>query len=80
MILSKKIKVKINPSNYKHYAKHYEDIKIKDVLYVNLIHLTKGCNSLLDVKCDICGIDKKILARIYRGKRVLINIHSNIVF
>ncbi|MCK9445838.1 hypothetical protein M0Q50_02980 [bacterium] len=65
MIISNKIEVVINPSNYNHYKKLYNDIKNKDIIYVNISELTNGSHSLISVKCDICGKEKNIKYNTY---------------
>jgi len=60
MILDKIINIRINPSNYNHYTKYYNNIKIKDIISVKIEYLTKGNHSKINIQCDRCGKIKKI--------------------
>ena len=60
MIVSKKIPVKINPSNFKNYLKLNNSIKCGDIIEVDIENLSKGSRSIILVRCDICLLDKEI--------------------
>jgi len=55
MILSNKIQIRINPSNINHYKSKYDNIKINDLISVNITDLTKGSKYKVEMKCDNCG-------------------------
>jgi len=55
MILSNKIEIRINISNIKHYKKLYKNIKINDIILVNVNELTKGSRYKVKMRCDKCG-------------------------
>ena len=55
MIVSDKIQITITQSNINHYIYFYNDIKIKDIIYVNVNELTKGSHYKIKMKCDVCG-------------------------
>jgi hypothetical protein len=55
MIITDKIKINITQSNIDHYKQYYNDIKLKDSIFVNVNELTKGSHSKIEMKCDICG-------------------------
>ena len=65
MILNEEVKITINPSNLKYYSKYYDNIKIKDILFVKVNELTKGSNTIIKVKCDECDFQKSILYKDY---------------
>ena len=61
MIVDKLIKVKINKKNINHYIKFYPDVKLKDIIDIDIEkHLLKGSNQKINVKCDICEISRLI--------------------
>ena len=56
MLLSKKIKVDICPRNFKYFKeKGYIFNKVGDIIEIDVVHLTKGSHSLVEVSCDYCG-------------------------
>ena len=55
MIITDKIKINITKSNIDHYKQYYNDIKLKDSIFVNVNELTKGSHNKIEMKCDICG-------------------------
>lgn len=66
MILDKYVKVKINPSNYNYLlSKGYENFKKNDIIPVKVEDLSNGSNVLVNCKCDICGLEKKLNYRFY---------------
>ena len=61
MIVDKKIEVKITKKNIFHYIQFFPDIKLKDIIEVDIEnHLMKGSNKKINVKCDLCGIQRYI--------------------
>ena len=61
MIVDKKIKIKITKKNITHYIKFFPGIQLKDIIDVDIdIHLMKGSNKKINVKCDLCGVDRYI--------------------
>lgn len=65
MILSNIVKLKINNRQVKHYKEKGYDIKGGDEINVNVVDLTTKSNALVDVCCDKCGKEKKIMYRDY---------------
>jgi hypothetical protein len=61
MIITKKVKVRINNIN----KKHYKDVKLNDIIEVNVDELSKGSHVEIDVACDVCGKNKKMLYKTY---------------
>jgi len=45
--------------NISHYKKYYKNIKIGDIINVNIHHLPKYSKLKIDVICDICKAEKK---------------------
>ena len=51
MIVDKKIEVKITKKNIFHYIQFFPDIKLKDIIEVDIEnHLMKGSNKKINVK------------------------------
>ena len=60
MILTETLTIKINNSNIKHYKSiGYNNIKIKDEIKILVSELLPTSKYIIDVKCDICGIEYK---------------------
>jgi hypothetical protein len=60
MYLKEEVEITINPSNIKHYYKKYKDIKVRDIILVKIDDLSVGSHTIIVVKCDDCGLEKKI--------------------
>lgn len=61
MILDEKMLVKITKANIYHYIKFFPFIKIRDVIEIDIsLHLQKGSNKKINVKCDICDTTRFI--------------------
>jgi hypothetical protein len=61
MIINEYCKIKLNNSNIKTYIKLGYVGNLGEEIDVNVKDLTKGSHSLVDVKCDLCGVEKKIM-------------------
>ena len=59
MILNNKIKIKINPNSREYYNSVGYCCKNYDIIEVDVLDLSKGSNIEIEVKCDICGDEKK---------------------
>jgi hypothetical protein len=65
VILNKKIEVVINPSNFSHFKKYYDNIKKGEKKIVNFDELTKGSHSMIKLKCDNCDKEKEMQYKNY---------------
>lgn len=65
MIISEKVKVKINSNNFNHFKKFGYDIKCGQEIEVLIEQLSKGSHALIKVKCDICNKEKFIKYKDY---------------
>jgi len=66
MIITKKVDIKINPSNCNYLkSKGYENLKTNDIISVNVEDLSNGSHAIIDCKCDICGKEKSLMYRYY---------------
>lgn len=66
MILTKNIDITINPSNFKHFKElGYLKIKKGSIINIPIVDLNCGSNYIINVKCDICGNEKKLSYRNY---------------
>ena len=64
LVVPQTFKVRINPSNYKHYKeKGYEFKKCGDFIEVDVLDLHPGSHEMVKVTCDICGKESKIWYR-----------------
>ena len=60
MIIDKFIKIKLNPTNITRLKNCGYFGKIGDCVDVSIEHLSNGCNSSVNVMCDICKCEKII--------------------
>ena len=66
MILTEKVDVKIYSKNINYYKKlGYVNLHNNDIITINISELSIGSHILVDVKCDICGKEKKITFQKY---------------
>lgn len=67
MIIDKTIIVKITKRNINHYLLYYNDIKLRDIISIEIVHLQKNSNKKVNVECDICGIHRYIMYQSYNN-------------
>jgi len=60
MILTKKVKVKINKMNINHYISLGYVVNLRDIVEIYTDDLIRGSKIIIDIKCDICGKEKKL--------------------
>ena len=73
MILDKKVNVRINNINIKYYNQFYKNLKLNKIISVPINKLTKGSKVEINVKCDDCGIEKKMkYSEYYRFSKGLV--------
>jgi len=60
MILSKKINIRIIPRILKYYQNIGYVVKVGEIITIDIVDLSKGSNIKIDVKCDVCGKEKKL--------------------
>ena len=65
MILDKNVEINITSNNIRFYKNLYLDIKIKSIIILDINNLNSGCGIKINVKCDYCGIEKKVVYNKY---------------
>jgi len=60
MIVDKSVKVSVNPKNMKYYNQYFTNIKVGQILDVDINILNKNSNLKVLSKCDRCGKEKYI--------------------
>ena len=65
MILNNFIEIKITKKNIDHFISFYKNIKLKDIIKVKPEQLQNGSNTRIDVRCEICGIERNIKYQAY---------------
>lgn len=65
MIITEKLKIKVNPANLKNLKQFMPDIKAFDIVEIPVSYLTNTSHIKVDVVCDVCGIRKNIAYRSY---------------
>ena len=67
MYLSRDINVIINSANFKHYRQFNKNIKCKNIYIFDIDNLTKSSSALINIKCDICDIEKELKYKDYKS-------------
>ena len=65
MILDKIIRIKINNYCINHYRKIGYIINEYDIIDIPVEHLMTTSHQIINVKCDVCGKEKKLQYRRY---------------
>lgn len=65
MLLTKNVNIRINNINKKYYINYFKDIKLNDIIMVDVNLLTSGSKVKIDAKCDDCGIIKNMEYSLY---------------
>lgn len=66
MIITEKVKIKIDGNNIKHYiSKGLTNIKMKDIVEIHPSLLPKYSKIIIHVKCDVCATEKQIIYKEY---------------
>ena len=76
MILTEKIKIKINKKNIEHFIKIGKDVNLRDMIEIDPIELNKGSHYLIEVKCDICDTIKHIAFISYKKNIENLNFYA----
>jgi len=77
MILTKKVIVRPNSKTLKYYKNLGYECSMFTKIEIPVEHLTKGSHQILDVKCDICGKEKKLDYNSYwRNTKHLTSLYS----
>lgn len=64
MLLTKKLKTTIVPLNFNRLKEFY-DIKMYDIIEIDIIHLSDKSPIIIDCCCEICGVNNKLQYRAY---------------
>jgi hypothetical protein len=65
MLIDKSIKVKVSKKNIEHFKKLKIEANLKDIIEINPKDLNEGSHILVNVKCDVCENEKKIMFQKY---------------
>ena len=66
MLLTEYVNLTINPNNYKYLLSiGYSGLTMNEKMIIPVNHLSTNSGYLVDVKCDICGKEKKSQYRRY---------------
>lgn len=75
MLLTKKLKTKIVPLNYKRLKDIY-NVKMYDTIEIDIEHLSEKSPIVIDCSCEICGVNNKLQYRAYLRNRNRYNYYS----
>jgi hypothetical protein len=76
MLLTNKLNTKIVPLNIKHLKNFYPNIKLYDIIEIDINHLSKKSPIVIECMCEICGINNKIQYRAYLRNKKRYNYYS----
>ena len=76
MIINKFVEIKITRRNIEYYSQFRENIKLRDIIEIEPSNLQSNCSVRLDVKCDICLIERNIKYQAY-NKNINSSIHTS---
>jgi hypothetical protein len=76
MILDKEIEIRVNSTTLKHYKEKGYVVKMGDIVKVKTIDLTRSSGYIINVKCDICGFEKKLSYNCYMNNSEKHNIYT----
>lgn len=65
MILTRKIKIKVNESNYQYLHDLGYDVSFYDEIDLPVELLSKGSHYKIECQCDGCGIKKEVIFKNY---------------
>jgi len=65
MILNKNIEIKITHNTLNYYKNKYPNIKNGDIIIINIYDLPKSSTILINVRCDVCGNEKRLKYGVY---------------
>jgi len=65
MLITKRVKIKINNINKKHYLKYYDKLQLNQIIDIDIDKVSIGSHVLVDVKCDMCGVLKQMMYKTY---------------
>jgi len=65
MLITKKVKIRINNINIKHYSKIFNDLKLNDEIEIDIENVTLGSHVKVEVSCDKCGTIKYMSYKTY---------------
>ena len=60
MIINKNIDIRVNSNNMKYLKEFNDNIKNNDIIQIPIEKLSKNSHLKIDVKCDVCGLEKNI--------------------
>jgi hypothetical protein len=65
MLLTKKIKINVVPTNFKNLKQFYDEIKLNEVIEINVNELSNNSTIKVESSCEICGDIIKLRYRDY---------------
>lgn len=76
MILTKSVFIKINCKEYKKYRSLGYKFDSNEIIEVKLEDLSLRSHAIVNVKCDVCGFEKKIKYQVYNKNYEKYNYYS----
>ena len=76
MVLSKKIEINITGRNRTYYINKGYNATLNEMLLIYVKDLPPSSNVIIDVKCDVCGNEKKLIYQKYTKNIRKYNIYT----
>lgn len=76
MLLTKEIDIKIKQPNIKYYLNLGYEVKHNDIIKIKTEQLPNFSREIVDVKCDVCGKEKKVKYFVYYKNYIKYNIYT----
>lgn len=65
MLITKSVNLRINNINIKYYSNLYDNLKLNDIIHVDVSNLSHGSHAIVKVVCDKCGTEKEMCYKEY---------------
>lgn len=76
MLITNKLNTKVVPLNINHLRNFYPNIKLYDILEIDIIHLSEKSPIIIECKCEICGNHNNLQYRAYIRNKNRYNYYS----
>jgi hypothetical protein len=76
MLITDKLNTKIVPLNIGHLKKFYPNIKLYEIIEIDINHLSEKSPIIIECICEICGINNKLQYRAYLRNKNRYNYYS----
>ena len=76
MLITNKLKTKIVPLNINHLKNFYPNIKLYEMIEIDINHLSEKSPIIIECKCEVCGKQNSLQYRAYLRNKKRYNYYS----